>query len=180
MSGEENKNTAITIAMIRMKPHMNAVGGPRRDWNHQSEAMPPAKLPTMPKIISSKPQCCRKNSAPGCFTSAAKTKYHCVMPLRNTPEVSPMAAISSINGLVKTFLSRSSVVSSMCIWPDEASCVSKYGKSASSGVSLMSHQSINTQTIKIADGMKNTAHVAFTDLVVEAKIAFSQIGRAHV
>ena len=62
----------------------------------------------------------------------------------------------------------------MCIWPDDASCVSKYGKSASSGVSLMSHQSINTQTIKIADGMKNTAHVASTGFVLEAKMAFSQ------
>ena len=69
----------------------------------------------MPKKQSSKPQCSKKNSAPVCFTSLAKMKYQVMIPLRITPEVRPIIAIISISGLAKTFLSRSIVVSSICI-----------------------------------------------------------------
>ena len=86
------------------------------------------------------------------------------MPLRKMPEVRPMSAMSSISLLAKTFFSRSSVESSTCIWPDEASAVSKVRKSASSGVSLISHRSMSTQKIMIAAGMKNTDQVASTSL----------------
>ena len=92
------------------------------------------------------------------------------MPLRKTPVVSSTAAISSIRRLVKTFRSSSIVVNSMCIWPDEASCVSRCGKPASSGVSLMRHQSTIAQNTMMTAGMKNTAQVASTDWPSSAKM----------
>src|SRR5664280_3379765 len=103
----------------------------------------------MPKMQSSHPQCWRKNSAPGCFTSLAKMKYHWAMPLRKTPEVSSTQAINNIKGLVKTFQSNCVAVKSTFICPDEASWVSNDAKPASSGVSLINHQSSSTQKSRI-------------------------------
>ena len=65
--------------MTRTKPHSKAAGGPRRDWNCLSEINPPANPPMIPKMHNSQPQCCEKNSAPGCFISPAKMVYHWVM-----------------------------------------------------------------------------------------------------
>src|ERR1035437_5640464 len=163
-TGAENKYIAIKIVSPTTSAESMAAGGARRLWKKRSEIQPPKNPPTMPKMQSNNPQWLLKNSAPGCFTSAAKMKYQFWMPLRKMPEVRPMSAISSINLLAKTFFSRSSVESSMCIWPEEASAVSKAGKFASSGVSLTSHKSINTHTSMIAAGMKNTDHVASTSL----------------
>ena len=118
----------MTIVVTNMNPHSNTAGGPRRDWKSLSEINPPPNPPMMPKKQSNRPQCSTIYSAPVCFTSAAKIVYHCMMPLRITPDVSSTAANMSINGLPKTFLSRSVVESSTCICPEEASAVSKGGK----------------------------------------------------
>src|SRR5258708_33148521 len=91
-----------------------------------------------------------------------------MMPLRKTPEVSSTIATSHIKGLVKTFCSNCNDVNSMCICPDEASAVSRCGKFASSGVSLISHKSITDQKIMMAAGIKNTDHVASSDSFFEA------------
>src|ERR1017187_6221073 len=163
-TGAENKYAAIRMVSPMTSAESMAAGGARRLWNKLSETQPPKNPPTMPKRHSSRPQCFRKNSAPGCFTSAAKIKYQFWMPLRKMPEVRPMSAMSSMSLLAKTFFSRSIVERSTCIWPDEASWVSKAGNFASSGVSLMSHKSMNTQKIMIAAGMKNTDQVASTSL----------------
>src|ERR1017187_1662971 len=168
--GRENKKTAIKIAMTATQPHNSPAGGPRRELNSLSEINPAANPPTIPNRQSSKPQCSAKNSAPGCFTCLAKVRYHCTMPLRKTPDVNSTHAIISINGLVRAFLSSSIAVKFTCMWPDEASCVSKYGKPASSGVSLISHQSSTAQNSMMTAGMKNKAHVASTDLLCSAKI----------
>ena len=79
------------------------------------------------------------------------------------------SASSRISGLRKTLLSRSAVESSTCMYPEEASWVSNDGKPASSGVSLMSHQSSSTQKSRMNAGMKNIAHVASTGWVLRAK-----------
>ena len=81
--------------------------------------------------------------------------------------MSSTAAIMSMSGLVKTFLSRSMYESSMCIRPDEASCVSKDAKPASSGVSATAQMSMMVQPAMIAAGTRNTAGT----LPVNSKIA---------
>ena len=105
------------------------------------KSMPPENPPTMPKMQSNQPQCCAKNSAPGCFTSSAKMEYHCVMLLRKMPEVRSTQRNQQHQRAGENFFSRSSTENSTCIWPDDASWVSKCGKPASSGVSLISHKS---------------------------------------
>src|SRR5258706_4752085 len=74
-----NRTKAMTVAVIRTNPHSIAVGGPRRDWNIRSEIRPPANPPTIPNTQVNQPQCCVKNSAPGCFTSPAKMEYQFII-----------------------------------------------------------------------------------------------------
>ena len=152
-----------------MKPQNKTTGGPRRELKNLSEMRPPAKLPMIPKMQSSRPQWWVKNSAPGCSTSWVKMVYQFMMPLRSTPEVNSMAAIRSISGLQKTRFSRSPVVSSSCMWPDEASWVSRWGKPASSGVSLINQRSSTTHNNNTTPGRKNTAQVASTPGVPATK-----------
>src|SRR5579884_1657104 len=143
--GEEFNDADIASANRNAIALNSTTGGARRDWKKRSEISPPANPPIMPKMQSKRPQWSPINFAEPCGTCFANRKYHCVIPLRSTPEVKEIPANRSINGLAKTFLSRSHVVNSMCIAPDEASCVSRCGKSASSGVSLMSHASSASQ-----------------------------------
>ncbi len=92
------------------------------------------------------------------------------------PEVSSTPAIISISGLAKIFFSKSSTENSTCIWPDEASQVSKCGKPASSGASLISHAvEHRPENRECTAGMKNTAQVASTVASADAKMHFSQL-----
>ncbi len=56
MTGCENRNCDITVATNSTKPHRNAVGGPRREWNNLSETNPPANPPMIPKMQRNQPQ----------------------------------------------------------------------------------------------------------------------------
>ena len=98
-SGWEKIVIAITAAIKNINKLNIAAGGPRRDWNNLSEINPPAKAPTMPKMHKSRPQLARMPSAPTCFTSCANTVYHCMIPLRSTPEVSSTPANINMSGL---------------------------------------------------------------------------------
>ncbi len=155
--GEVRRAAAITSARTRTKALRIAATGPRLDWKNLSEMKPAANPPTMPKMHRSHPQCCTKNGLPPAGTSAAKYAYQYWIPFRNTPEVSSTAAIMSMSGLKKTFLRSSRNVKSICMNPDEASCVSKDGKPASSGVSATAQMSMMVQPAMIAAGTRNTA-----------------------
>src|SRR5262245_11121800 len=96
VTGDENRYSAIMTVSRKMKPHNNAAGGPRRELKSLSDINPPTNPPTIPNMQSHKPQWSLNNSAPGIFTSCVKMLYHCMMPLRSTPDVSSMTAIISI------------------------------------------------------------------------------------
>jgi len=64
----------MTIVRTSINAEQIATGGPRRDWNQRSETIP-EKPPMMPKRRARGPSLSKKNSAPFCGCSLAKTKY---------------------------------------------------------------------------------------------------------
>src|SRR5262249_9229821 len=78
-TGASNNTRCIITARTRTDPQRRAAGGPRRDWKHLSDMVPPANPPTTPNKHNNRPQCLMKNAASCGPLAWAKERYHSVM-----------------------------------------------------------------------------------------------------